>query len=128
METDSDSPLLTGKRTDTPLDLITYNLYFLFPLSDSQIQWLNKPIYSDKYFHINNWSLTHTLFGMFWGILRKWFPFFSLVNYLIFHTLFEIWEVIAIHKLGNLDFRETLDIIMDTIFGVIGFYIGTLFN
>ena len=62
------------------------------------------------------------VFGMIWGLLyryvnKKWF---SGRNYLIFHTLFEIWELYAIG--GPLTIPEFVDIIMDTIFGYAGFY------
>src|SRR3990172_6085627 len=114
------SALLTGYRTGTPLDLITYRLYFLFPLSQSQVEWLNQPIYRDNLFEINNWSLTHTFFAWIWGLLNRYYnaKWFSLTNYLILHTLFEIWEVWAIHiPVKELDGAEIVDIIMDTIFG-----------
>ena len=123
------SPLLTGFRTGTPIDLITYRLYFLFPLSEKQVEFLNRPIYRDKWFNINNWSLTHTFFGWLWGLMGRYYnaQLFSLTNYLIFHTLFEIWEVWAIHlPFWQLDIVEIIDILMDTLFGVMGYWLAQL--
>lgn len=123
------SPLLTGYKTNTPLDLITYNLYFLFPLTQEQVNTLNTVIYSDEYFHINYWSLTHLFGGIIWGILNYFYPkIFSLTNYIILHTIFEIWELHSIHlPLNELTIQEIIDIIMDTIFGVVGFLLIKLF-
>lgn len=119
------SPLLTGYKTGTSLDWITYRLFFLIPLSQKQVDFLNKVIYKDSIFHINYWSLTHTLFGMIWGIMSMFHPMFNIFNYLIFHTLFEIWELYAIQNTLNL--QEFVDIIMDTLFGLMGLLIITKF-
>ena len=119
-----ESPLLEGYSTGTQLDAITYRLFFIFPLTESQVQFLNTVIYKNDSIHINYWSLTHTLFGMIWGLFhlydKKWFSF---RNYVIFHTLFEIWEVYAISKFENLNLKEWNDILLDTIFGSIGFWL-----
>lgn len=116
------SPLLHGQQTGTDLDAITNKLYFIYKLSDKQINWLNTIIYSDKYFHINYWSLTHTFFGMAWGFLKKYNNKFNILNFVIFHTLFEIWELWAFgyQNIQDVDVKEWIDIVMDTIFGLIG--------
>jgi len=120
-----ESPLLRGYKTNTPLDLITYNLYFLFPMTQEHVDWLNKTIYKDNLFDINNWSLTHLGFGIIWGLFSKLYPnIFTLKNLIIFHTIFEIWELWTIHLIvDKFTIQELVDIIMDTIFAIIGFYL-----
>ncbi len=119
------SPLLYGRETGTPLDLITERLFFVWPLSKRQIEWLNTVIYEDRLFLINYWSLTHTFFGFLWGLA---FPSPSPLPFILFHTLFEIWELWAGGYLGSgsgtLTIQEMVDVVMDTLFGVAGFYIG----
>lgn len=120
------SPLLHGQKTKTPLDLITERLFFVFPLNDKQIQFLNTIIYKDDLFWINYWSLTHTLFAMIWALIGKIIPVFNLKNYLIFHTTFELWELWAGGYLTGehaLTIQELVDGLMDTLFGIVGFYI-----
>ncbi len=125
METNATgSPLLHGQQTGTPLDLITERLYFIWPLTDEQVEWLNTVIYRDSLFHINYWSLTHTFFGFLWGMAG--FPLFS---FIVFHSLFELWELWAGGYLsGRYSFtsREIADVISDTLFGVIGYWLGSL--
>jgi len=132
------SPLLHGVKTKSSLDLITERLYFIWPLSESQIEWLNTIVYKDDVFWINYWSYTHLVFGMFWELLRRLtfstFPVFSKLlnvkNFIIFHTIFEIWELWAggyfsgIHKF---DFQEFVDCVVDTLFGLLGIYFIKLF-
>lgn len=122
------SPLLHGKETGTPLDLTIQKLYFLFPLSKKQVEFLNTIIYKDEYFWINYWSLTHTGFGMFWGLMNKLVhpKIFSLHNFVWFHTIFEIWELWAGGYLTGkqpLTIQELLDVLMDSLFGIFGYYI-----
>ena len=135
MSTDHEaSPLLHGQVTGTPLDLITKRLYFIWPLTDRQVEWLNTKIYQDDLFLINYWSFTHTLFGMLWGYLSAGFRFWpTLLSYLITHSIFELWELwaggyIGFHPLYRLDYREIADVIMDTLFGIVGFLIGRWFR
>lgn len=127
-----DTPLLHGSKTHTPLDLITENLYFIFPLNPDQVDFLNTIIYSDKYFHINYWSLTHLIFGIFWGIMHIFLPnIFSILNYFLFHTIFEFWELYAGGYLTGehpIIIPEIIDIIMDTLFGLIGILIIKFFK
>lgn len=122
-----DSPLLHGHQTGTGLDLITNRLFFIIPLTPQQIDFLNTPLFTPGPFYVNMWSLTHTLFGMIWGIAEKYLPnIFSVQNFIIFHTIFELWELWTGGYLDGprtLDFREVLDIMMDTLFGLLGIYL-----
>jgi hypothetical protein len=55
---------------------------------------------------------------------------FTLGGLLVFHTLFEIWELWAggyLTKIRTLDFPEMVDVVMDTIFSLIGYLIAHLF-
>lgn len=126
---DKVSPLLHGRKTNTPLDLTIQKLYFLFPLTDKHVEFLNTIIYKDDFFWINYWSLTHTLYGIFWGLMHRFVnkQFFSLRNFLGIHTAFEIWELWAggyFTGLHPVTIQELLDVVMDTVFGVVGYYIG----
>ncbi len=121
-----ESPLITGKLEQTPLDMVTERLLFTLPLNAEQIQWLNTPIWAGEKVHINYWTLTHFFFGMVSGILyyqTRW-KIFSLPAYFIQHALFELWELWAG---GYLDGRHPLtvmevnDILIDTLFGLLGF-------
>lgn len=135
------SPLLHGQKTGTPLDLITERLYFIWPLSQSQIEWLNTPVtamgkWATTYpFWINYWSFTHVGWGVIWAALRALTgqtKLFSLTGLLIFHTVFEVWELWAggyimggPHR-HRLDLAEWVDIIMDTIFSAMGFIVARM--
>ncbi len=124
------SPLLHGQVTKgvySPLDLVTQRIFFLIPITPTQIEWLNRIIYRDNLFWINYWSLTHTFVGLFWGLLHALWPdTFSIWNYLIAHTLFELWELWAGgYFSGKHPFiiQEFVDIIMDTLFGLAGVFL-----
>ena len=121
----SRSPLLHGSVTGTPLDLITKRLYFIWPLSKSQIEWLNTIVYNRYPFWINYWSFTHFVFGIIWGVVSIWVKSFrNVTGFLIFHTVFEIWELWAGGYLGGpneLVFTELVDIVMDTLFALLGY-------
>jgi len=121
------SPLLHGRVTKSPLDLVTERLFFVVPLTMDQIQWLNTVIYHDRLFWINYWSLTHTFVALFWGVLHLLWPdTFSIRRYLMAHTLFELWELWAGGYLTGetpLILPEIVDIIMDTVFGLLGIYL-----
>jgi len=121
------TPLLHAIPTKTPLDLVTEKFFFIFPITPKQMEWLNTIIYKDSTFWINYWSLTHTLLGMIYGILSFKFPTkFTIMRYIILHTIFEIWELWAagyLTGIRQLVYQELVDIIMDTIFGLIGVYL-----
>lgn len=124
------SPLLHAIKTNTPLDLVSERFFFIIPLNYEQIQWLNTVIYKDNLFWINYWSLTHTFLGFIYGLFQRiWPEYFTIKNYLILHTLFEIWELWASGYLTGerkLVLQEILDIIMDTLFGFIGVILASL--
>lgn len=118
-----DSPLIHGQITGTPGDIITTRLYFLVPLSKSQIDFLNTSIV----YNINLWSITHINWGILFGLLSLKYPqVFNLVSLVVIHTLFEIWELWAFGYFDEvpLDCREVLDVLFDTLFAVLGFYLG----
>lgn len=125
------SSLLHGHITNTPLDSITTRLFFIFPLSKDAIHWLNTIIYRNDNLGlwINYWSGTHMLWGMLWGLARIFTrsSFFSTNALLITHLLFEIWELWAAgyvqNKFENLIPAEIIDLILDTIFAMIGYWI-----
>lgn len=121
------SPLLHGQLTKTPLDLVTERIFFIWPVTREQVKWLNTIIYRDDLFWINYWSLTHTFIGLLWGVLHVLCPsFFSIRNYIIAHTLFEIWELWAGGYFTGqhpLIVQEIVDLIMDTLFGLAGVYL-----
>lgn len=127
-----DSPLIHGKIIKTPLDNITKNLWFIFPLNQKQINFLNTVIYKNRYIWINYWSLTHIIPAIVFGLIfnkagnnkinKK-----NLIIYLILHSLFEIWELYAGGYLSGkfkIDIMEINDIIFDTLFAILGFYIS----
>ena len=125
------SPLLHGKITNTPLDFVTTRLYFIFPLSYNAIQCLNTIVYrnDDLGLWINYWSGTHILWGIIWGlahiILSK--SIFSVNNFVITHSIFELWALWAGGFLSNnaqkLNAPEILDTLLDTIFACLGMLI-----
>jgi len=121
------SPLIHGQLTKSPLDMVTERLFFIWPLTQDQVKWLNTVIYRDNLFWINYWSLTHTLIGMFWGLLYLWNPsVFSIKNYLIAHVLFELWEMWAggyFTGEHQLIIQEVIDGVMDTLFGLAGVFL-----
>lgn len=121
------TPLLHAIPTKTPLDLVIERLFFVIPLSREGMEWLNTIIYQDEVFWINYWSLTHTLLGMVYGIFHLLWPeTWTIWNYLVLHTLFELWELWAGGYLtgeSKLIYQEIVDLVMDTIFGLLGVYI-----
>lgn len=121
------SPLLHGQVTKSPLDLVTERIFFIIPITARQVQFLNRIIYRDNLFWINYWSLTHTFFGLLWGLLHLFWPrLFSIRNYIIVHTIFEIWELWAGGYFTGkhpLIIQEIVDLIMDTLFGLLGVYL-----
>lgn len=130
-----DSPLITGKQTGTSLDFITNSFMGIIPFTNDQIKWLNKIIFkNDKLsIYINNWVWTHLVVGIIFGIIftiitnKYQVRGLNITTYLILHTIFEIWELIAVHKLFNFNLAEFFDIIFDTLFALIGFKIGNVF-
>lgn len=125
------TPLLHGQITDTPLDAITKRLFFVIPLSRNAIEWLNTIVYrnDDLGIWINYWSGTHVLWGILWGLAGQLFPsVFTALGLLIFHSLFELWELWAggYFERRQLIRAEVIDIFFDTVFAMIGFFITRL--
>lgn len=122
------SPLIHGQITKSALDQVTERLFFVWPLTEKQVEWLNTVLYKDDLFWINYWSFTHTLIGFFWGLLYLWNPtIFSIRNYLISHTIFEFWEAWAggyFSGIRKLTVPEIIDGVMDTFFGLAGVYLA----
>jgi len=132
----SSSPLLHGQKTQSPLDLITERLYFIWPLSRRQIEFLNRPILPSlqRYpFWINYWSLTHVGWGIIWALLQHWTGWssiFNLTGLVIFHSVFELWELWAggyLTGIRRLTFEEMVDVFMDTVFAVVGYLLFSFF-
>ena len=124
-----ESPLIHGKINNTPLDNITQNLWFIFPLNKQQIKFLNTVIYKNKYIWINYWSLTHIVPAIIFGLIfnKNEFNLKILIIYIILHTLFELWELYAGGYFSGkfkINIIEINDIIFDTLFAVLGFYIS----
>lgn len=130
-----ESPLLHGQQTGTPLDRITNYLFFVWPITKQQVDWLNTPVYTRYPFWINYWSLTHVGWGMLWALLG-WATgrpqLFGGWTLLVVHTLFELWELWAGGYLTGqpgksgqraLTFEELVDVAMDTVFAMVGFFI-----
>lgn len=125
------SPLLHGKITKTPLDLVTDRLYGLFPLDERQIQYLNTIIYKDNVFWINYWSFTHFFLGFFVGFVFK--RYLTIRTYSKLHILFELWElwaggyIVPVNNVSHkLDIQEITDTLLDITLGILGFYVGSL--
>ncbi len=69
-------------------------------------------------FYITLWSFMHMLSGVMYSFVSS-----SLVNYVIVHTLWEIWQIyIGMTRINTI--RAIIDVFVDTIMGVIGFIIG----
>jgi hypothetical protein len=141
-----ESPLLVGQETGGPLDNITKRLFFIFPLSKESITFLNRPLFpktqlkildlilQDKrtkdVYVLNYWSFTHFAYAFFFGSFGV-----GLIEYLIFHTLFELWELWA----GNYQYfnlesegrplipEEIIDILFDTLFAAMGIILSKRF-
>ena len=77
-------------------------------LSQKQIEWLNTPFLN----LINNWSLTHLLYGMLWG-----FTILDLQSFLIAHTLFQAIELVCFFGVDQFSLQDEL---LDAALGVLG--------
>jgi hypothetical protein len=79
-------------------------------------------------FYIQGWSIVHFISGMVFGYLYTHLGFNDLnyyYNAFIIHTLWELWQIaIGMSKPFKLSGRNSfVDIIVDTIFFMIGAYI-----
>jgi hypothetical protein len=83
---------------------------------------------SEKTFYITGWSIIHLLNGILFGYLYYYFKYdmkHYILNLLILHTLWEIWQIIIgmskPYKLtGN---SNIVDIFMDTLLFMGGAYL-----
>ena len=70
-------------------------------------------------FYITLWSFMHLLSGLLFSFVNN-----SLVNYIIVHTLWELWQIyIGMTRINTL--RGMIDVFVDTIMGILGFLLGT---
>lgn len=66
-------------------------------------------------FYITLWSFMHMLSGFLFRFINN-----SLVNYIIVHTVWEIWQIyIGMTHVDTL--RGKIDVVVDTVMGIIGF-------
>lgn len=94
--------------------------------------WLPKPLVTvlDTYligsknslFYLNVWHINHFLSGVFFGLFHLYgravpSPF---LTYLILHTLWELWQLWI--GMTPRSIRGALDILVDTLVGVLGLF------
>jgi hypothetical protein len=117
-------PILVGTPSESPGDIIRKKLYFLFPLTDPQIDFLNGLLIKNTEPPINYWSLTHLM----WGVAAR-LSGMGLTSTFLIHTIFEVWEALAFGYfiIRPFDSVEAMDSVLDTIFAVIG-YVWTYFS
>jgi hypothetical protein len=73
-------------------------------------------------FYITLWSFMHMLSGVLFSFVNN-----SLVNYVIVHTIWEIWQIyIGMTKINTL--RGISDVFVDTIMGMIGFILANKYK
>jgi hypothetical protein len=83
---------------------------------------------SKKTFYVSGWSIVHLISGIIFGYIYlylKWDIRLYTFKLFILHTIWEIWQMlIGMSKPYKLTGRSNLiDIIMDTIFFMLGAYI-----
>jgi len=83
-------------------------------LTQQQIDWLNTPFFD----LINNWSLTHLLYGMLWG-----FTILDLQTFIALHTMLQGVELTCFFGIDQFSIQDAL---LDAILGIIGFFITKL--
>jgi hypothetical protein len=84
---------------------------------------------SKKTFYVSGWSIVHLINGIIIGYIYLYFkgdPRFYTFKLFLIHTIWEIWQMlIGMSNPYNLTGRSNLiDTIMDTIFFMVGAYIG----
>ncbi len=89
--------------------------------------WLPKPIvkFLDTYIlgdkhsllYLNYWHINHFLSGLLFGLFQA-----SFLLYFVLHTLWELWQLGI--GMTPRSLRGFLDILMDTLVGLLGWYIG----
>lgn len=83
-------------------------------LSQTQINWLNKPFFN----MISNWSLTHLVYGMLWG-----FTILDLQTFILLHSFFQVIELTCFFELEEFSLQDTL---LESVLGIIGVFITKL--
>ena len=83
-------------------------------LSQQQIDWLNTPFFN----LINNWSLTHLVYGMLWGL-----TILDVQTFIVLHSLFQVLEVVCFFGIEEASLQ---DLLIDASLGVIGVFITKL--
>ena len=81
-----------------------------------------------KTFYISGWSILHLITGIIFGYIYLYFKYdsrFYILKMFAIHTIWEIWQIIiGMSKPYKLIGHSNLiDIIMDTIFFMLGAYI-----
>lgn len=68
-----------------------------------------------SYFYISLWSFVHMSTGVVYGYFTKW----SVAFYIWLHSIWELWQILI--GMTNIDtLRGAIDIVVDTIMGVLG--------
>ena len=83
---------------------------------------------SKKTFYVSGWSIVHIINGIIFGYIYLYFKYdsrFYILKMFAIHTIWEIWQIIiGMSKPYKLIGHSNLiDIIMDTIFFMLGAYI-----
>ena len=88
------------------------------------VKFLHQYILGDdkSLYYINLWHGMHFLSGVLFGFFSVYFKFTRpYFYYLIYHTVWEIWQVYI--GMTILDLRGKIDMVNDTVFGLLGVYI-----
>ncbi len=89
------------------------------------VKFLHQYIVGDdkSLYYITFWTVNHFLSGVFFALLHLFFYRFSnpILVYFILHTLWELWQLYIGMTIPNL--RGIIDILNDTLFGVLGVYL-----
>lgn len=75
----------------------------------------------DGYYYVNGWSIIHFISGLIFGLIFIHLDIDSNENHLYFHSAWELFQII----IGDTDltkFSKIIDVILDTIFYMIGVY------
>lgn len=83
-------------------------------LSQQQIKWLNTPWYN----LFNNWTLTHLVYGLLWGL-----TILDLQTFIGLHFIFQLVEIACFFGFDQLSVQ---DFLMDAGMGIVGVFISKL--
>lgn len=99
-----------------------------FFLPKDIVDYLNTYIVGNEnsLYYLNYWHINHLLSGVFFAIVHlTLYKFYSpFLTYLLLHTIWEIWQIFI--GMTALDLRSFIDILNDTFFGSIGYFIVIL--